>query len=566
MEKGKIINNKKGIFKQIIINKKNLNKNIALEKQKKTITKGNNIKHKTNNSLALQILDKSKLLNKENSNNLNISYNTVNKSISNKAFLSNSCKRRQKNHLKVSKTNNLFNKTKYIQHTKLLSTSPYVSNNYNKCLEHLKTNQNKKFNNIIYESYNNFNKIIKANNTIKANKIIFRNKNSLSNNKILNRSVELRNKNKKYQLDINTKRSLIKNKSNTNNTNIEKIERLRNKEINNQKHESLEDNNKYDDEICQTFSNKENNDTLEIHKNIEDKYEKNKNFNTLKISTDYEKNINREIKEKMSIPKTSTSKDRMKKKILINTIKRKKELKIKGNKKMNYLIREFCINNSRLNNNKNNLINKKENKRNKNDNNDNNNFFTQQTEKRNTDDYNNNNEIFEIMSDIKVKSYNEYEKEKEKKTNEKSETDDKNKINNNININININYNTINVNNTNSLKDDFIEDRDEYNNFIKETFSKDRFSFKPINNEIKTDFDAYKTITMRKKLDKNDFINNDENKKENEKKNIKIKEKNINIKGEKNKVKKFFKHKVESKINKEISSLKKQIVIKRKNK
>ena len=149
----------------------------------------------------------------------------------------------------------------------------------------------------------------------------------------MNRSVELRNKNKKYQLDINTKRSLIKNKSNTNNTNIEKIERLRNKEINNQEHESSEGNNKYDDEICQTFSNKENNDTLEIHKNIEDKYEKNKNFNTLKISTDYEKNINREIKEKMSIPKTSTSKDGMKKKNLINTIKRKKELKIKGNKK-----------------------------------------------------------------------------------------------------------------------------------------------------------------------------------------------------------------------------------------
>ena len=170
------------------------------------------------------------------------------------------------------------------------------------------------------------------------------------------------------------------------------------------------------------------------------------------------------------------------------------------------------------------------------------------------------------MSDIKVKSYNEYEKEKEKKTNEKSEIDDRSKINNNININININYNTINVNNSNSLKEDFIEDRDECNNFIKETFSKDRFSFKPINNEIKTDFDAYKTITMRKKLDKNDFINNDENKKENEKKNIKIKEKNINIKGEKNKMKKFFKHKVESKINKGISSLKKQIVIKRKNK
>ena len=62
------------------------------------------------------------------------------------------------------------------------------------------------------------------------------------------------------------------------------------------------------------------------------------------------------------------------------------------------------------------------------------------------------------------------------------------------------------------------------------------------------------------------FINNDENKKENEKKNIKIKEKNINIKGEKNKLKKVYKHKVESKINKGISSLKKQIVIKRKNK
>ena len=43
MEKGKIINNKKGIFKQIIINQKNWSKNIALEKQKKTNNKGNNI-------------------------------------------------------------------------------------------------------------------------------------------------------------------------------------------------------------------------------------------------------------------------------------------------------------------------------------------------------------------------------------------------------------------------------------------------------------------------------------------------------------------------------------------
>ena len=99
----------------------------------------------------------------------------------------------------------------------------------------------------------------------------------------------------------------------------------------------------------------------------------------------------------------------------------------------------------------------------------------------------NNDEIFEIMSDIKVKSYNEYEKGKDKEKINIQNTEikkDSKEIKNNININININYNTINVNNPNSVNDFFIEDRDEYNTVLRETYSKDRFSFKSMNNEI----------------------------------------------------------------------------------
>ena len=162
----------------------------------------------------------------------------------------------------------------------------------------------------------------------------------------------------------------------------------------------------------------------------------------------------------------------------------------------------------------------------------------------------NNNEIFEIMSDIKVKSYNEYEKDKEKINNQNTEVkNDTKKIKNNININININYNTINVNNPNSVNDFFIEDRDEYNTVLKETFSKDTFSFKPMNSEkIKdTDLKNHENITKNRQLNKKDFIAKDDNKKE--KKYIKNKEKNKYIIDDIKRLKKSLKNNANNKIN-----------------
>ena len=556
----KQVKTKNQVLKPKIINKINQNKKPFLEKEKKYISKKNIILHKTNKSLASNISDKSKLLRKEDSNNITISYNSGHKSFINKKFLSNSCQKRENFRLKNNKTNNLFNKTKYIKHNKLSSISPDNSTNTKKSLEHLKTSKNKNFNSIIYETCNNFNKFTKISNSIKVNKIIFRNKNSLNSNKLLNRSVELRNKIKQLKLDEKTKIILTKNKSNTKNKiNVKKDsiinkENKENKEYNDKENESLDDKNNYSEEVCQTFSNKENNNSFEkTNKNIN---EKNKEkYNTLRINTNFEKNIQKEI----SKIKTSISNGGTKQKKFINKNERKKPQQPQENKKLKYLIREFCINNSSLNNNKIKFINKKETK--------NNGSFTKRNRKKsfnNNDSHKiltrNNNDIFEIMSDIKVKSYHEYKQEKEKINIEKTFEKNNNPINNNININININYNTINVNDTNPLNDNFIKDRDEYNNHIKETFSKDRFSFKPINNEIVNDYECFNNLTKEKKLNKMDFIPNNKNK---EKKRIKIKHKNRNIKREVNKIKKNISN---NKINQEKVSLNKSIRLNKKRK
>ena len=182
-----------------------------------------------------------------------------------------------------------------------------------------------------------------------------------------------------------------------------------------------------------------------------------------------------------------------------------------------------------------------------------------------------NNKIFEIISDIKVKSYNEYEQEKKINENvENGKSNQINQINNNININININYNNFNINNPsiNSSNDDK-EESCENNNYLKETYSRDRFSFKPVNNEIITDYEYYNNDTIGKKLNKKDFINDNNNKNGNEsKKNIKSnKEKNKITNNEFNKIKKIKKSKknnMKSKLNKGTKILNKSDLFKRK--
>ena len=222
---------KKALLKTTKINKNIQSKNTNLENSKNNITKRKNIIHKTNKSFVLSNVDKGKLLPKQNSNNLTITFNSGCKSNLNKNFLSNSCEKREKK-LKYNKTNDIFNKTISINHKKFFSISTDISTNYKKYLNHSKTNQHKHFNSIEYETKNNCNKFNKMKYSIKVNKTIFRNKNiNLNNNKLLNRSMELRKKIKKSKLKENSKINLIRNKDNIN-INSDKIKKIKNKRNN----------------------------------------------------------------------------------------------------------------------------------------------------------------------------------------------------------------------------------------------------------------------------------------------------------------------------------------------
>ena len=126
-------------------------------------------------------------------------------------------------------------------------------------------------------------------------------------------------------------------------------------------------------------------------------------------------------------------------------------------------------------------------------------------------------EIFEIISDVKVKSFTEYEEDKKNSLNKNQNNkvyDNKNEINKNININEIFDQNTFEhksirstiINQEKIENENFIEDRDEYNIKLKETFSKDRFSFRPTNNDSNETFQDSK-VESNKTLDKKDFIN-----------------------------------------------------------
>ena len=120
-------------------------------------------------------------------------------------------------------------------------------------------------------------------------------------------------------------------------------------------------------------------------------------------------------------------------------------------------------------------------------------------------------EIFEVISDVKVKSFIEYEEDKKNDnllSKKESENSSKAEINSFKNKNIkeidDISYDNI-INNSNAK---FIKDRDEYDIILKETFSKDRFSFRPTNKDSNETFQDTKVEHEKKLLDKKDFINN----------------------------------------------------------
>ena len=623
----KIIN-KTNLLENSIINEGKYNKNSILKHNIRSIDKRHN-DSLTNNKFKSKIIDRG-MHTRQNSNKLIEAINNTQRNYSNKKlFFSNSYKKREKinkineinnnkiintntgnNKLDISKTNSNF------KHKKLFSLQTNLINDkknnntqhnieINKISQKINANINKQ--NVINNKYKDFFSLInkdkknklknkKINNSIFNNYIhnISTNKSSSQHNKIINRSMEQRNKTKiKLSQNIKTK---IKNKMDKKES--MKTENIFNKEfiINNNDYNYTQRNKPPSKiEICQTFSKdetvKDNINTNESNKNMNintnNNNKKIKNDKLLKINTTYQY-----LKYDNLKPKTSTSKEN-KKLLLNNKEKQRTPMASKSMEKyhkLKKLIGEYCISNDTNKNNKSSIsIKPKTKKYNSRITSINKNNFTTgniiQKElkgikqyinsynmKKNInlfnlnylDNYKNNtgklcskdpkiknNDIFEVISDIKVKSLNEYQEEKKADKNTIYNTSpNDNKINNNININININYNNININNqinndsnikkqynsdinnvtienkTTNLNINngvFIEDRDEYN-ILKETFSKDRFSFRPIsgdNNEIKTNFQQYNNVVNTSinknnlyeldniSLNRNDFINND---------------------------------------------------------
>ena len=312
--------------------------------------------------------------------------------------------------------------------------------------------------------------------------------------------------------------------------------------------------------------------------------------------------LNKTIKEKSKtsflpfLSESNQKKKKRNKKEKKNIIKKVIIKKNKNIRKRNNIINNHynseIIKNEKINR-PNNLIkninNKEENKENdkKNDNIDivNDNYYNSlpSNNLNNSDIFDsninkNNSNIFEVISDVKVKSMLEYEKDKNNLSNivEKNKCNNKianknlnddnaKEINSNININEILdgsseghkkNINVIENNEEKKEKGEYIEDRDEYNVILKETFSKDRFSFRPTNNDSNETFQDSKT----KVLDSKDFLIDKEissstfvfdNKR---KKKIPFKKKNIktkNIGSNMEKIKKLIKSITkESKINK----------------
>ena len=144
-------------------------------------------------------------------------------------------------------------------------------------------------------------------------------------------------------------------------------------------------------------------------------------------------------------------------------------------------------------------------------------------------------EIFQVISDVKVKSFIEYEEDKKHKL---QENNNNKTVGNNEDIDNNLNINEIITSNYKTIDDHnkFIEDRDEYNIVLKQNFSKDRFSFRPTNNDSnETLQDTFmRNANKSTILNKKDFLNNIENSFQKEKKENWIKKALNNYKAKKN--------------------------------
>ena len=411
------------------------------------------------------------------------------------------------------------NKTKIINHKKInsMKVNNTKSNELNSKIKEyytlLKKNKEKKINNnstsfknkniicnnnkikkILNNSMNNRHKAIKSKgiNKAKLNDSNIKEKKRESYDDNFNKIVELLPNNSEYN-NRNSKINSIK---------IEALQTFSKEEINNNNNDNDIDNNNNSNNICKTVNNSNAvKPTIKVNLNDSIKNElnikiNNNKFNNNKICTipmTTKNNYNNKY-NKLNYINADFCKNTHKNKFY-NKLTFKK--KIKNNMNKSFVINkkkiynnEICFkdNKNRIKCSNSTVYRKKKNEG----------FEIQQK----------NSEIFEVISNIQVKSYNEYEQEHKIKEDEKiikngdnSDIDNKN----NININININYNNININKDNHNNEN-IEDKEEYDFYLKETFSKDRFSFKP-SDESQDLVSNYQKLSNSNKLllEKQDF-------------------------------------------------------------
>ena len=471
--------------------------NISSEKPYKTININNSYKKKStlsknlNKALNKPILMDSSFLNHINNNNYNDIIHQKNKTkiINHKKI--NSMKANN------TKTNELNTKIKeYYTLMKNNNAKKTINNSTSFRNNNIFDNNNNKIKKLFNNSMNNRHKRIKLKEIDKSklNSQNIKEKKKENNDNNFNKINELLSNNYEYN-NRNNKINSIK---------IETLQTFSKEEINNSGNSGNSGN---DNNICKTdnYSNP-NKPTIKVNLNESIKNEpilksNNNKFNKNKsceIPMTTKNNINNKYNKLNYIFKdlcTHTHK---------NKFCNKSDFKQKNKKNMN---KSFIINKNKIYDNYDNGICLKNNKNRMKCNN-----STVYRKKKNEsfEIAQKNSDIFEVIPNIQVKSINEYEQEhKIKENDEIIKSGNNNDIDNknNININININYNNININKDNNNHEN-IEDKEEYDFYLKENFSKDRFSFKP-SDESQDLISNYQKLTNSNKLqlEKQDFDN-----------------------------------------------------------
>ena len=447
------INNKLIINNNKINSSRNSNSNKNIFKTKNINNFGLN---KTINYIRTQNPKINSVLNNNNKikskgNKYILNYNNLNKNYSLKTSLNNSMNKRKSNKEEKNK-------------------SFRASHNFNKYFDADKLKRKLKENKSIEKGYITFYKVDKKNFN-----------STLGNNKKINKTI-IQN----YLCPFNNKEEFDydKEKSSINRTFYDEIYTNKENEINKDEIRKKDIKNLYL-ELSK----------LKIH-NIQ---------NDNNIISKTERHTNPKEKSKTSSIKNSSNSVQKRKNHLYS--KNKKEYLTKKIKKGNFIRinKNICYNskyaskNAEFNKSSINFINKiKEKNKIKNESNNSKNMnkseiFEGSINKRND-------EIFEIISNVKVKSFVEYVKDKNKSQKTKNDIDIKtNEINN-------IQNEKPKKNSNNDMK--FIEDRDEYNIILKETFSKDRFSFRPTNKDSNGTFQDTRLKKDNNELNKNDFLTN----------------------------------------------------------